>query len=319
MSSTEVLNHISSDGAGHGAGYAIQSFVLDTLDVLGAAVEIAEYGVYDVLLPGEQFQRITFDPEISQERDDCELVTYGTPFLESMIGYAKTLGRLQVRRLDTRSDPPQNLDDKVTNVVHFVKCKPPKVSRTWTEEGFLLLCQFVVTFHGDEVTEACMTTVIDCQTLADVTHLRARLDEHWFTHNADPGLYPISTPYRLTESVSRACRALQPQIEQVIGRIQLEHRAAREDELAKSRHYYETTILKLEKQLSSTLDAAKAERIRKKIEATILDRDHRMEDIARAYEVTVDVHLDQAILYRLPIVCVEVQLQQRADCLLYHI
>lgn len=344
MSKEEYLN----DSHVAGAGRAVQSLVLETLDLMGAAVDVVELGIYDVLLPGDQLKRITFHPEIGQERDDCELVTYGTPFLDTMIEVAKTGGRLQVRQIQSQSEPPANLDDKVANLVHFVKCKPPKVNRTWMEECFLLLCQFVVTFHADEVVEEQMTVLLDLQSLADITHLSSALSNHWFTvgtevsderfdldntrapeatvaqggldfrasHSGIP-VYPTSTPFRLKDSLVWGVQALKPQIEKAIVHIQSENHLQREDELAKSRHYYETTLNKLAKQLFGTTDTEKQERLKKKIEVTTLDRDRRMEDITRAYDVTTDVHLDQAILYRVPIACVEAQLQQRVDVFYY--
>ena len=336
MSKAEFLNVSQAMGTGR----AVQSLVLETLDLMGAAVDVVELDVYDVLLPGDQFKRITFDPEIAQERDDCELVTYGTPFLESMVEVAKTRGRLQVRQIESRAEVPQNLEDSVANLVHFVKCKPPKVGRTWMEEGLLLLCQFVVTFQADEVVEKLMTTLIDLQSLADLTHLHAALDRHWFTvglesngtmtgsdqlstetanrdradalaDRLNPRLHPISTPFRLTDGVAWAVHALEPRIEKTIAHIQSQNNTQREDELAKSRHYYEATLKKLDKQWSATTDAEKKGRLKQKIEATKLDRDHRMEDISRAYEVTAEVRLDQAILYRVPVVCVQARVQQR--------
>lgn len=332
----------SPDGSlAAGTGRAVQSLVLETLDMLEAAVDVVDLGVYDVLLSGDEFRRITFDAEIAQERDDCELVTYGTPFLESMIEAAKIRGRLQVRQLESRAEPPQNLEDKVAKLAHFVKCKPPKINQTWTEEGFLLWCQFVVTFHGDEVVEALMTTLTDLQTLGDLTPFIPTLDVHWFTvgvgenggHGADrdmehpglahqgrgqvstdhpyEGLQSVSVPYRLADGLAWAVNSLAPTIEQEMMKIRSENRTQLEDELGKSRHYYLTTLSKLEKQFYSTTDAEKKSRLKQKIEATKLDRDRRMEDISRAYEVTAEVHLDQAILYRVPMVCVRAHLQQR--------
>ncbi len=338
MSKAEFLNVSQAKGAGR----AVQSLVLETLDLMGAAVDAVELDVYDVLLPGDQFKRITFDPEIAQERDDCELVTYGTPFLESMVEVAKTRGQLQVRQIESHAEVPQNLEDKVANLVHFVKCKPPKVSRTWMEEGLLLLCQFVITFQADEVVEELMTALIDLQSLADLTHLHAVLNHHWFTvglesngtltsrdklstetanrdradalaDRLNPRLHPISTPFRLTDGVDWAAHALELRIEKTIADIQSQNSLLREDELAKSRHYYEATLQKLDKQWSATTDAEKKSRLKQKVEATKLDRDHRMEDISRAYEVTAEARLDQAILYRVPVVCVQVQVQQRAQ------
>ncbi len=314
-----------------GAGRAIQSLVLETLDLMEAAVDGVDFGVYDVLLPGDVIRRITFDPEIAQERDDCELVTYGTPFLESVIEMARTHGRVQVRRLESRAEIPQNLDNKVSKLAHFVKCKPPKVSRTWEEEGFLLLCQFVVTFQADEVVESLMTVLLDLQSLADMTPFRSTLDMHWFsvssnaadspcspynqdTHHVQPKPQrPLSVPIRLRDALAWAVHLFAPQVAKTVAEIQQGNREQREEELAKSRHYYETTLQKLIKQFNSTNDPEKKGRVKQKIEATKVDRDRRMEDINRAYEVSVEARLDQAILYQVPVVNVEVQVQQRTD------
>ena len=326
----------SRDASSSDGGWSVQTFVLETLDMVGAVVELNDWGVYNVLLPKEEMKRITFHPEIAQERDDCELVTFGTPFFESMLEVAKSRGRLQVRRIETKAEKPQNTDAKLVNLVHFVKCKPPKTHRSWLEENLLLLCRFLVTYQADEVEEDVVTALVDLHTLVDITHLVPALDNHWFTvgpeestadgHSMtrhenladDNGVpRPVPTPYTLEVGFERASEIIRPEIERRIARIQAQNRLQLEDELAKSRHYYATTLGKLKKQLQSTVDATRRQRIGEKIEATQRDRDLRMEDISRAYNVTVDARLDSAILYRVPVAPVEAHVQQRTDVFPY--
>lgn len=321
----------SSDG-----GWSVQTFVLETLNMMGAVVELIDWGIYNVLLPQEEMKRITFYPEIAQERDDCELVTFGTPFLESMLEAAKNCGKLQVRRMEMRSERPQNTDAKLVNLVHFVKCKPPKTNRSWLEENLLLLCRFIVTYQTDEVEEDVAAALVDLHTLADITHLVPVLDNHWFTVGSeevttvgqimtsrenredDIGIpHPVPSPFALEAGFTRASEIIRPKIEKRITWIQAQNRLQLEDELAKSRHYYATTLSKLMGQLQSTVDVTRKQRIKEKIEATQRDRDLRMEDISRAYNVTADARLDSAILYRVPVASVEAHVQKRTDVFPY--
>lgn len=96
-------------------------------------------------------------------------------------------------------------------------------------------------------------------------------------------------------------------------RIETEYQAQLNDELEKSRYYYETTLQTLRRQLENTLDTGRGERLRLKIEATERELALRMEDIQRAYEVSTEVLLDQCILYRTPVIDVQTEIQQRTD------
>lgn len=319
------------------SGSMIQQFVLQTLDMLGAALEGVEWGVYDVLLPQEKVRRITFDVEIAQERVDCELVTFGTPFLESMIQAARHRGRLQVRRIQTRVEPPSaNLEEKLSSLVHFVKCKPPKAVRWWREEGLFLLCSFHVKFQADEMVENIVSVLTDTHSLAEVTSLLPSLESHWFTSGPVSETGPgsdgseeeaffqsgpggsatplrVSIPFSFENVFTQAAKAVQPEVRKRIENIASQNRSQLRDELEKSRHYYETTLRTLERQVKNSTDAVRLERLNQKIEATKRDKEHRIEDISRAYDVSADLRLDQAILYRAPVVCVETQIQQRTD------
>ena len=340
-----------------GANGTVQFFALQTLEMMGAAVEVTEWGVYDVLMPDGQVKRITFDPETAEEQSNCELVTFGTPFLESLLEMAKSRGKLQIRRVMARSNASQKIDKKLADLVHFIKCKPPKTTHTWSEENLLLLCHFHVTFHGDEVVEDVIRILIELASLADVTHLLPALESHWFTaghtpsdapdthdsetaHSGEGDLgatdwraadldavtkedgidripLPISPVFSMKEGFTTAVNALLPRIQKRVESIRQQNRSQLQDELARSQHYYQTTLAKLEKQLLGAIDPERKDRIRQKIDATKRDRDHRMEDIARAYDISADVRLDQAILYRVPVVCIETEIQRKADLFSY--
>ncbi|RIV19220.1 DEAD/DEAH box helicase [Alicyclobacillaceae bacterium I2511] len=311
-----------------GANGAVQSFALQTLEMMGAAVEVTEWGVYDVLMPDGQVKRMTFDPETAEEQSACELVTFGTPFLESLLEMAKSRGKLQIRRLMARSNVSQKMDKKLADLVHFIKCKPPKITRTWSEENLLLLCHFHVTFHGDEVVEDVIQILIELASLADVTHLLPALESHWFiaghtptdaldTHDSETVHSGEGDLGVADLGATIAVHALQPQIQKRVDSIRQQNRSQLQDELGRSQHYYQTTLAKLEKQLLGTIDAERKDRIGQKMDATKRDRDHRMEDITRAYDISADVHLDQAILYRVPVVCIETQIQRRTDLFSY--
>lgn|GEM_PF-4790924 len=312
----------------------VQDFVLQTLRLVEAVVDSVDWGVYDVLLPQENMRRVTFDVEVAQERNDCELVTFGSPFFESMVQLSRQYGRIQVRRIAIPvAGPPNHSDERLSSLAHFVKCKPPRAVSWRVEEGLLLLCRFHVTYQADDIVEDMISVLVDVDSLAEVTDLLPQLDSHWFTtgtHSEIPAeedgrrmagpdsptslsLLPLASPHSIREVLARAASAALPNIEKGMRRIETEYQAQLNDELEKSRYYYETTLQTLRRQLENTLDTGRGERLRLKIEATERELTLRMEDIQRAYEVSTEVLLDQCILYRAPVIDVQTEIQQRTD------
>ena len=306
---------------------SIQQFVLQALQQLDAVLDVVEWGIYDVLLEQNPVKRITFDVEIAQERDDCELVSVGTPFYEAMLQAVSKRGRWQVRCLDTPIEAPSlsSVDEKIHKLVHFVKCKPPKAIRYWQEDGLFFLLRFRVTFSTDDVMEEIMSVLIDAHTLADLSAWLPLIQSHWFvtspfaqSHPTDAmtsNVLPMSNPFSLDEILAAAQVMIDPQVTSKKQVITSQHQAQLRDEVEQSQHYYAQTLAALEKQSKSTTDPIRLERIQQKLEATRRERERRQEDILRAYDVNVDITLDQAILYRAPVLLIETEVVQRTDSL----
>ncbi len=306
----------------------VAEFVLQMCAQLGAAVEEIEWGIYDVLWPTGELERVTFDVEVAQERPECELVTFGTPWFEHIQKASRQQGQLQVRRLPpAASGVPGQLDEKIRDLVYFVKCRPPRATSWSAGEGCAVLYRFHVTYQMADLVEEIVPVLIDAGSLADITHLLPSLDFHEFETavmgagqdesaagiGEQPGGSPLSGPLRLPDSYRQAVNAVSIRIDQRLAELKNEYQAQRQQELDQSRQYFQTILNTLRQQMQNTADAARAERLSQKIAATEADWEHRRDDIARAYDVSADAVLDQTILYLVPVVRISVLAQQRTE------
>lgn len=304
----------------------VAEFVLDTLELYGAAIDSVDWGVYAILWPPEELKLITFDVEIAQERSDCELVTYGTPFFEKILQVSRSHGTQEVRRLPAGAVKiPGQLDQKLAQLVHLVKCRAPVVHSWRLEEGCAVLYRFHVTYHMADIVEEVLPAFIDAGTLADITDMWSAMEAYeWdavqsaFPEDGQadgdsPSVLPLRPLHPLQDSYQQAVHVVSARIGERMEALTQEYRAQNQEEVLQSQNYYQSTLDTLQLQLRSTADPAKAERLRLKIEATERDWQHRQEDIARSYEVSADVFLDQSLMFLIPVLRVEAWVQQRAE------
>ena len=304
----------------------LAQFVLATLELAGAAIDAVDWGVYAILWPPEELKLLTFDVEIAQERSDCELVTYGTPFLEKVLEVSRSQGAYQVWRLP--ADPvtiPGHLDQKFAQLVHFVKCRAPVVHSWQLEEGGAVLYRFHVTYQMGDLVEEVLPVCLDASTLADITETWSAMDgQVWHVNpSAVPGAGPGGTNppavlrlrplHSLQDTYQRAVRVVGTRIAERMEELAQEYRAQNQEEVLQSQQYYQSTLNTLQRQLGATTDPTKEERLRLKIAATERDWQHRQDDIARAYEVSADVFLDQSLMFLIPVLRVDAWVQQRAE------
>ncbi len=302
----------------------LAEFVLNALELYGAAVDPVDWGIYAVLWPPEELKLITFDVEIAQDRPDCELVTYGTPYFEKILEVSRSHGTQHVQRVRALTvKVPGQLDQKLAQLVNFVKCRAPVVQSWRIEESCAVLYRFHVTYHMADIVEEVLSVFIDAGTLADITETWPAMEAYaWeevqslaledLQDSGDgPSALPLSPLHPLPDSYQQAVRIASTRVAARMDALTQEYRAQHQEEVQQSENYYQSTLDTLRQQLRSAADPGKAERLKLKIEATERDRQHRQDDIARAYEVSADVFLDQSLMFLVPVVRVESMVQQR--------
>lgn len=302
-------------------GSLMAKFVLGMYALEGAMIEEVDWGVYDVLDARGELRRITFDVEVAQDRNDCDLVAVGTPLFEEVQQSSETQGTGVVRRLPLGEIiHPKQWEDKVGTLVHFEKCRPPRAIASWANlEGSAVLFRFRVVYQMAEVVEEIITVVIDGGTLADITFLLPQLELRWIESTtggenvSQSAIRQIQPPHSMLDIYRVAVRRTTRQVSHRMRQLEQEHQGQRQEEFDQSDRYYQTTLTTLRSQLKNTGDVTRAGHLEAQIVATQADWDRRHEDIARAYQINAEIALDQTIVYLVPILSMEVAVQQRTN------
>ncbi len=101
----------------------IEQYILDAIEIIGGIYQNVDYNLYQVILPdtyADMFQDriefiISFDAEVAQENDGCELVGFGSSFFDAINSIVKkeTLGRLFLA--DVEVNEIMNAEQKIKN------------------------------------------------------------------------------------------------------------------------------------------------------------------------------------------------------------
>lgn len=297
----------------------VEEFSMAVWEEMDAVVEKVDWGVYDVLDTQEGLKRVTFDAEVAQERDDCDFITFGSAGFEELQHTARQWGRVAVATLPYAIGKiPSALSEKIQKLVHLEKCRAPQVRGYQVRQGGAVLFQFHVTYQAADIIEELAPVLLDLGSLADITPFIEFLDVPQLSLTARedrPSPGPVVPLHSLDEAYGHAVKVVSATIQGRIKEKKREDLSRKEDELDQSRQYYEKTLNNLRKQLKTTADTERADRVRQKIAATEADWKRRQEDIAGAYDLTVDVRLDQVRFYWVPLIRVNAEVQQRTDML----
>jgi len=301
---------------------SVERFVLHALERAGAVVEKPGYGLAEVLLPEElepAFEQeellLAFDYEVAQESPGSAFVTPGSALLDSAVRLARDYGRFTRHyRPGAEIQTPRNLEQKISETVDFLHCRPPQVSGSWTAENIYYGFYFLCTLFASDKTEEVLSAVINghsgrhCPELIKPLQEMVSLDYPEY-ELGQAEIRPLQDLYQA------ACQAVEPQVEKTAARFQAQQGALRDKERDRTARYYEATLQELENKLSSAADDKKRQRLQGQIEATRADWKRRDEDISTRYQVEAEVRLDHVAAYHIPCVFIRLKMQHKKETL----
>ena len=305
-------------------GSLLEEFGLDVWKADGALVDTLDWGVYEVLDTKGNLKRVTFDAEIAQQYQNTEFISYGSGSLLALQDTVASWGRADMGMLVPPSmQTPGALEDKIRGLIHLTKCRPAVIKHHQLYWTGIITFRFYVAYRSVNVIEDIIDVLIDLATLADITALipvwEANIQD---TANPGgdtsfPGL-PLLPLHSLDQAYARAVAAVSSRIHLRQAIIQKEAAQEYTDELAQSRHYYETTLQGLTRQFESASDANRKDSLQKKIRATRADWAHREADIEEAYHLSAEASLDQVRLVWTPSLRVTANALQRTEARRIH-
>jgi hypothetical protein len=154
----------------------LEQFLRDYTEAIDGVWDEIEPQVYDVLWPDQtQPLRLTFDPEALPEHPEAQLLTFGLPLLDELLGAAQVRGQVAHIYYDALNLQPYRLEQQVRRELtvpagtelELSLPRPSYVAHTvfWFEASFL----------GDEKTQAVVSAAVDRRYGRLVRHLEPLL------------------------------------------------------------------------------------------------------------------------------------------------
>lgn len=277
-------------------------------------VEPAGYRTIEVLLDesaqphfgGREDLLLAFSPEAAHEHTDAELLTYGSPFLDTMAEVATALGNTIHLYLNSLQPTMGRTLEKVRAQVRL----PGHLLQVGEEQLLLFhhaLFRFKVSLIGEEREELFRDVALDLHT--GWATLRLEEQSLRLHGSMEPA---VGLELRLQLSLRQAYQAALEKLEgDMAPRVQ-----AHQDMLRRACHAEQRQLIEHYEAIIARLQAGKArkgadpERIDAKVRATWADKELRLQDLEKRYRLNLEITLTQLALVSYLKASVPLSLQQ---------
>lgn len=296
----------------------LQQFVTEVVEGLGGAVIPVEYALCHVLIPEaykHHFQNkseieLSFDFEVAQENPESEFVTFGSYILEQLLAIVhqkagSTLRFAEIDRLE--------LGNPEKKIAKFMEDEPGKI--TIKDEkpvlGVWAVFQYNVAYVADEKTETSEQVWVNLLTNQICPVMKQ--EQNRITYNPEPLYnYPIPALATTSAAFEKATGFVKEAAEQE------KRDQARTNSLSKDVDritiYYDELLAENNKRATRKgLSEEKKKEIVMKSETIELERSKQLEEIHNKYNGQIEINIDNGILYFIPLLEYNVEIQFRTD------
>ena len=255
---------------------------------------------------GRDHLLLAFSPDAARENAQAELLTYGSPLLDAMVKAANVKGNTaHLYLIDLHTSAGRTLE-KVKNHARI----PGHLVEAGKEEAFLYhhaLLRFKVSLIGEAREEVFHDVAVDLHT-GWATSKLAGQNLQLYASPEPMVCREIRTRLSLWEACTVALEKLRQTLDPLVKVQKDTLKVSCEFEMKQVEEHYQAIIARLE--AGRSRKGASADRIDDKIKATQEDRERRLKDVAKRYQLRVELVLTQAALVSYPKMTVPVRLQQ---------
>lgn len=296
----------------------LQQFVTKTVENIGGMVMPVEYALCHVLIPEDYaayFQNkteleLSFDFEVAQENPNSEFVTFGSYVLEQLLSlvHKKAKTALRYAEIDRLE-----LGNPQKKIAAFLQDEQGKLTIE-TERpvfGVWAVFQYYTAFIADEKTEDTDQIWINLVTNAIDPEMEQEQNRIMYQQQA-PYPYPIPVPLDMVDAFQEATNYIKEKSEQQKNEQNDEREMAKDIE--RINHYYDALAAENDKRANRKgLSEDKQKEIFAKTETVKLERDKQLQEIYNKANGEVEISLDNAILYFVPLLEYTIDRRFRGD------
>ncbi len=277
-------------------------------------VEDSGYRTVEVLLddPVQEFFEghdhlvLTFSSEVARENPAAQLLSFGSPLLQSMTDASLALGEAAHLYLSGLSLSTGRTLEKVQQHARI----PGRVLSVGQEEPYLYhhgLFRFKVSLAAESQEEAFYDLAVDLHSGWTST----KLDEATLRLHAsnEPEVFPETrVALELQDAYTRGLGEVEKAIVDWVNNREFSLGNLARTEKAQVAQHYDAMVRRLE--ASKTRKSANLERIDDRVRSTLADREKRLEDVERKYRLDVEISRVQLAVVSYPKVSLPLLVQQ---------
>ena len=282
----------------------IEAFALAAVERLGGATESDGPGLYTVLWPSAvagdlETRRLAFDPEALEDAPDAELVTFGSPALDELVGLATASGRVARAFLTAAANSSRATAERLARAYRFGDASwTPGTGRPWWLPAGVFL------FRARYLSDAREEDLLEIAVSLTDGHILRRLGEAVERHGLAPEpleAWPMMGELPAEAAYAAARAELDRRLVAPLGarRRELAERLARESHRAAA--YYEELSRELAEEIERLPgEAPERPRLEAKLPAIGLEREGRLAELRAKYRLEAEVSLISVLRLYLP-------------------
>jgi hypothetical protein len=283
---------------------SVEAFTRAAIEGLGGAVEEQAPGLCTVLWPSEnggdvETRQLAFDPEAAEEDGTAELVTFASPTLERIIRRATASGRVACAFLGVAPAPTRGVVERLVRSYHFLDASwTAGTGRPWWSPAAIFL--FRASYLSDAREEDLIEIALGLADRRILRRLAEAVDRFGLVPDT-PEAWPMMPEITAGDAYTVAREELERRLLAPVGLRRRELSARLTRERGRAAAYYDEMLRELvEQQQSLPAEAPERVALDAKARAIRLERDGRLAELTRKYELTLEVSLLSILRVYLP-------------------
>lgn len=296
----------------------LQQFVTETVESLGGAVMPVEYALCHVLIPEDYaryFQNktelaLSFDFEVAQENPDSEFVTFGSYVLEQLLHLVHQKAKTATRYAEVDRLELGNPEKKIAGFLQNEQGKLT-IENERPVFGIWAVFHYHIALVADERTETIEQVWVNLLTNEIDPAMREEQNRIMYQEQSEAA-YPIPVAIDMDGAYQTATKQVQASSDEQ-KREHMDEREMNKD-IERITNYYAALVAENDKRANRKgLSEEKRAEILQKSEAIKLERDKQLQEIDNKAKGEVEISLDHAILYFVPLLQYAVKREFRGD------
>lgn len=290
----------------------LMNFCQQAFISLGALVEVENNNVLEVIMDDKlsdnfnqrSYLKFVSDRNLQDQYPEAEFISYGHPYLDSLINIASQKGSVTRLYLNGLPTTTGHIRDKIGHRVKFYNCKTNFLLDILERFSYCLF-NFKISYLGDDKKEQIKTVVVDRfsagvdNKLLDILNTLFVGTKCEFKGMSEGETKPLGEVY------DAACGYIKNEITSTIEEMKKISLKRLSKEIMRVENYYSENEAEIRQKLSKDgLSNEQRHRLKEKLKINTLEKERKILDLEEKYKLKVNIKLlNVALIYQPKIRC----------------